>query len=1196
MQHFPEASGARAPASSLSTSASCSVDALERVVHFTGAGVDACFYANLNSTSSSPESLRYWLNPSVRARPTIATCEIANLGAPFFSPVSISELHVAVSPLFQDGRCFPTRCVLSLATSAQRLDGVSVRPVVIKEWDLNGCAEAAASESVFSPAPQPRITAIPLRTLYHIASLLDSSNVANMNEVRLYVQLRFTGCTDASDTHRIAAVRLVYEHLGPAEEVFPLLQRRRQGAGFPSPSANSNLNAGGFRASTSVEEVEVTIHSSSSSQPTPDDATPRTPPRRTEKYIFMSSKDADDEPDSPPHRSATKPRAEKPWSSDCDRLPTHIDPHEHIRTAQRDKGNSAELVRVERALRLPPPPPLTAPLTEQHCTKDKLAASSVLRDPRLPLAAPWPPRKIRTIVLAPSISPSLSSTSASGSGSLLSSPGSGAGSTPLSHSSVTCGAIPLAGEGKTEMSPLVKERDARGPHLESTLCELHTPDGKRPQMEGPPFAASSLSPPPRQRSESLHLINGDGPEPPHQGAYQRERSSLFLQDVPALRESVNTQTNSAILWEAASLLGTAPWKLCSLQNSRRASPAVSARNSRASSRERSSGASAHEPSITVAEAPANVPLPAQTKPPVSFLSSAHSSCTPPAWRETFGAHAMAKGPSPLRTTAQQKFEMTPNSSFLGWGQTSERSRATAAASTSTASSFPQWRSTLASGAATRVSPQLHPPRTAAVQTSNFVSQFSSPLTTATSSPRTATAPIVTPSASPPSAYVPRLCFRTASRRDAPTQQYMNGSTAHRSRAAPASTLPPPSQNKNLWMKPAKASAADTGPQNVVAEYGQSMSRRKPRVSSAAAAPQSVPTAHATKPAAVPPAGNKEASSGPLSVIPVSWLQSVKAQPTQPKQRDPIVKRTSKRERTRVLSERSTVSAAEEPTGRQGDSSSASSSPAASSLTETFTAAPPPPAPPLPPPQNRVLFHDTASSFNVSQTKSSAAARLPSPPPPARMTQRNGTEAAVPALPLQEHHHLPSRAPNDRSHLVQTQRRSRSAPDSRSGRSLSPSVSLLNKSLVEESEAQVFSVLKHHASRNGVGRRRLRIRLATSRGSFNRAAADDPSDVRLFIALEKLHGMTQLRDSIGLGGRGTRSGSSNSACEVPIFRRDAVEVWTGVQACNSGVIHKEKVRNAECCLVIRCNRQLVTAVEMETVQAVDTVSRLLLSQL
>ncbi|RNE99245.1 hypothetical protein TraAM80_08385 [Trypanosoma rangeli] len=131
-----------------------------------------------------------WCNDAVSARDTVATCELATRGD-YFGPRSLALLCLRVRPACP-GHAFPTSCVVSLSTSSQRLDALALQDIVVKEWPLH----SAGAE-----------TTVAVNTLYHVATLLGAEPVAG---TRVFMTLRFLGCCDASDTHRIAAVELLY--------------------------------------------------------------------------------------------------------------------------------------------------------------------------------------------------------------------------------------------------------------------------------------------------------------------------------------------------------------------------------------------------------------------------------------------------------------------------------------------------------------------------------------------------------------------------------------------------------------------------------------------------------------------------------------------------------------------------------------------------------------------------------------------------------------------------------------------------------------------------------------------------------------------------------------------------------------------------------------------------------------------------
>ncbi|TPP48477.1 hypothetical protein CGC21_14135 [Leishmania donovani] len=584
------------PSSSVACESGCSLDALERLVHFTGAGADACLYAvhpaqaeGADSAVLTPtaEGLRYWLNPSVRARPTTATCEITNLGPPFFASTSTSMLRISATPLFVDGRCFPTRCVVSLATSAQRLDGVSLRPVVVTEWNLTASGAAGVCT-----------TTVPLRTLYHLAVLISSFVPATgVEEVRLYLHLRFMGCSDGSDTHRIAAVRLRYEQLGTAAEVLPQLLQRRQRAAArvmlpPSPYDVKDHSEGRVtRAGAPLEEVEVGVTAGSSTATSSggkdmgDDVgkgrlagakerrTPTSPPPST-RMRSDGGEDAAGEAQqqllrSPPQRSATRPRAERSLSADRSSS-------SWIEAAGPTEGRDGpKLVCVDRVLRIPPPPP-----------KSAAAAGSA---PSL-LSGPWPPRKVRTIVLAPSISPSLCSSSAGTSprGSPLPLPSppptTNADSSAKAHSNTSLAGTACCREAEScdregfddavdALMPLTQQ-NVQGRFLECTKSDERT--------SYPVSAAGTSSQRCRCHESSSvprHIPSAEAREVPQTVAENRPDPHPH----PFAPQQLYAHSDPAVLWAATSLLGTLPWTLASQHQSRTSTPAASVASSRAPS-------------------------------------------------------------------------------------------------------------------------------------------------------------------------------------------------------------------------------------------------------------------------------------------------------------------------------------------------------------------------------------------------------------------------------------------------------------------------------------------------------------------------------------------------------------------------------------------------------------------------------------
>ncbi|KAG5465669.1 hypothetical protein CUR178_00380 [Leishmania enriettii] len=1134
-QHFSTSS--LSSPSSAACESSCSLDALERLVHFTGAGADACLFAahppqpqgaTSAALASTAGGLRYWLNPSVQARQTTATCEITNLGPPFFAPTSTSVLRISAAPLFADGRCFPTRCVVSLATSAQRLDGVSLRPVVVTEWklaskDANGmCA-----------------TTVPLRTLYHLAVLISSSAAAtDVDQVRLYLQLRFTGCSDGSDTHRIATVQLRYEQLGTASEVLPkLLQRRQRVAAhmmLPPPLYDIEDYSGDrlSRTSALLEElgVSVSISSStcSSSRKDMGDGSgsgrvcgakvPRTPTSPLSSTRTMSDKSEETAGEtqhhllrSPPQRSATRPQTEGPLSGDR----SSSSPIRAV--GPTEGGDGLRLLRVERALRIPPPPP----------TPDTAPGSA----PPL-FGGPWPPRKVRTIVLAPSISPSLCSSSAGtsprSSHSLLPSPPPPTQACPNSkvHSptsltgTLRCGEaesrnrehfVDAVGARKSLQQQAVEERS-----FGSMLCSERT--------SSPASAAGSSS----QRRRHHELSRA----PPYTSSVDADEvlqeaavSSFGPRLQPSAPQPSAVCSDTAVLWAATSLLGTRPWTLVSQHQCRKSTPAASVASSCASSRDRSARAA---PEDSVREVPCwQTGQSALSK---SFLDSGawaqrRNTLQPPRQQQQSWKAA------PLRT-------LDPNTSSYGAERTAAAPKTDSIATTWTCSAkytaglLPQQRC----NGGTHVSPLLHAPR--AFATASPSSSNPAPFSRPSFSPRAATqAPLHRPASS----FVPQLLLRPGQRSYAasatPSTQQGGGvmTTA-------AAFAPPPSQNRSLWSK----FAAPAGDPSLL----DARQRRSATAHLHERGQESAATFTTSSPAA-------------LSLMPSSWLRgNATAVPEVSVSSAAEMKAHGAMEFQRG----SRASTAPPPSRRRENVAVLTSAAVAERMEDAVSAesgssAPlPPPPPSPPPPRSCTLFHSPAStqSFRPSSPSSSSTC-----------------SGSGPALPLQE-----ARCVNlNRSHP-----KHHSVAESGGGhRSNGTATSRL-------CEAETFPVWKHHASRRGVGRRWLRIERPLPSPSASAA-------VRLRIALDKAHPSMATRASVLLGrGSNTSEHSSshtaNPSCEVCIQQRDMVEVWCGLRAYHSGLIHQSKVHHAECCLVIRCNAKLVTAVELESTEAVEAARRLL----
>ncbi|ESL06080.1 hypothetical protein TRSC58_06251 [Trypanosoma rangeli SC58] len=164
------------------------VQALKRLLRATGVSPGNAFVpapCRGGGTSGSA-----WCNDAVSARDTVATCELVTR-EDYFGPRSLALLCLRVRPACP-GRAFPTSCIVSISTSSQRLDALALQDVVVKEWPLH----SAGAE-----------TTVAVSTLYHVATLLGAEPVAG---TRVFMTLRFLGCCDASNTHRIAALELFY--------------------------------------------------------------------------------------------------------------------------------------------------------------------------------------------------------------------------------------------------------------------------------------------------------------------------------------------------------------------------------------------------------------------------------------------------------------------------------------------------------------------------------------------------------------------------------------------------------------------------------------------------------------------------------------------------------------------------------------------------------------------------------------------------------------------------------------------------------------------------------------------------------------------------------------------------------------------------------------------------------------------------
>ncbi|KAG5490243.1 hypothetical protein JKF63_00362 [Porcisia hertigi] len=1133
-------------ASSPTGESSCSLDALERLVCFIGAGADACLFAvnppqvegpSTAALTATAEGLRYWLNPSVRARQTTATCEITNLGPPFFVATSTSVLSISVAPLFRDGRCFPTRCVVSLATSAQRLDGVSLRPVVVTEWNMT-----------LNESTGVCMTTVPLRTLYHLAVLISSSTPeTDIDQVRLYLQLRFMGCTDNSDTHRIAAVRLRYEQLGTAAEVLPQLLKRHQRVAarmmLPASSCDAKDYSGDpvSRAHAVLGRVDAGVATSRSTRGIAGNdvgdsnrgvgrfsaskmrCAPASPPSTEVGADQCESAAGVMQRQllcSPPKRSATRPRSERSLSAGRSSSP-------HIETGSTiEEADDARLIRVERAQRFPLPLPMSA--------------STAGSEPPS-CGGPWPPRKMRTIVLAPSISPSLCSSSAG------TSP---RGSSPPSSPPPRTNAYP-SGElhSSSSLTGILRcrslescdrggSKDSVGAPTTTTTQNVREPDLESTRADGRRSSPASAVQPSSQR----HHHHEFSPTLRYTCSLETQKVSpeVVGSSSDPQPQPLCATSDSAVLWSAISLLGTQPWALDSQSQSHVSASAASVAISRAPSCDCSASAISAESARGEPCWQTRRPTPSRV-----FLDSgagAHGANAPqpprlqqPPWRQM-----------PLST-------LDPNTSYRSSERrTAPLKRSSAAMTTSTRSADAtvapslRWRGDVGS---THVSPQLHPPRSSAItlplpsHSEPFCrSPIPSKATTYASSHRTT------------SAFVPRLLLRsgqrsaevyvdpsTASRRDMGTTKGSsrnNGSATTSTTRASASL---PSRGRGLWPK-AVTPAATSPLLNAVSHRSATGDLHERRRMGRATISMSSPAT-----LSVTPSSRLLANE---NAVPQAFANCAADMLSEDALTSPRGSRLSTAprpsHRPQQVSSLLSVAISE----RTGDTLSVGSGDSAP-LT-------PPQSPP--PRQSRVLFHRPAST-------------QPSwPAPPFALTPR--TDAA-PALPLQEAHH----GNRNQNRLLQ-----------RSATSLGSGCSSINAVIGGHSVVHTFAVWKHHSSRRGAGRRRLRIEQPHPSLSASTA-------IRFRIALDKERPSISEWASMLLGRNSNTSETNsirtvNTSCEVCIRWMDTVEVWCGLHAYHSGLIHQSKVHQAECCLVIRCNSQLVTAVELESTEAVHTVRRLL----
>ncbi|KEG12866.1 hypothetical protein DQ04_01371130 [Trypanosoma grayi] len=194
----------------MSSGPGVAVQALKRLLRATGVDPGNAFFSRRLTTSTTTSSSTSsplnrglgdagaWCNYSVSARDTLATCELET--EDYFGPHSPALICVRVRAA-TPGCSFPTSCVMSLSTSSQRMDELAVQDVIVKEWIMNpaSCLD-----------PEWMETTLSVKTVYHIACLLGKEPACG---TRIFLTLRFVGCCDTSNTHRIAAVELLYTSL-----------------------------------------------------------------------------------------------------------------------------------------------------------------------------------------------------------------------------------------------------------------------------------------------------------------------------------------------------------------------------------------------------------------------------------------------------------------------------------------------------------------------------------------------------------------------------------------------------------------------------------------------------------------------------------------------------------------------------------------------------------------------------------------------------------------------------------------------------------------------------------------------------------------------------------------------------------------------------------------------------------------------
>lgn len=244
-------------------------NAVKHVLRTSGVNGPNAFTGSSNSVP--------WVNQGVESRDTVATIELRSLAScdadPTTTTVSISaEPELTGHPQ----RSFPTACIVSVSTNAPHQSDLADQDIVIKDWRLSDNARDVAS-----PAFTTEISA---KTLLNIVAVLRGDHPPAHVADRVFLTLRFVGCSDMSDCHRIRAVRVEYvctmapclpnqqQQRVPREAFATLLENVVPGVSTPPPQAASG---GGRRLNDSVDlEVRMDLsplpHAAGATQRTND--------------------------------------------------------------------------------------------------------------------------------------------------------------------------------------------------------------------------------------------------------------------------------------------------------------------------------------------------------------------------------------------------------------------------------------------------------------------------------------------------------------------------------------------------------------------------------------------------------------------------------------------------------------------------------------------------------------------------------------------------------------------------------------------------------------------------------------------------------------------------------------------------------------------------------------------------------------